>query len=174
MSGFLKSIGVDLAPGAGESDDTLLDELAAEYCALFVQPGSAQPYESVYLEGRHLAPAADKVEITYQKSGFEYRKSYPNIFPDHAGIELAFIASLLDARIKNIKEGVLTDEDGYEMERMSFISAHPAKWMRDYFLKVSAQAKLKFYSAILDFAAGFIESEVEEAAANATRCETKQ
>lgn len=158
----LEEAGMDLKFMEGDAQ-TALDNLAVEYSALFVQPGSFPPFQSVAQGGRYLTPDADQVELFYQKYGFEYRKEYPKLFPDHLGLELWFIASLIEAEQKAKAANRTQDEGVYAAARAEFLKKHVAAWAPKYFETAARMTKHPFYRPMIEFAAAFIDSEIERA-----------
>ena len=152
--------------GDGVSDEEVLERLAVEYSALFIQPGSFPPYESIFKKGRHLAEPADQVEITYQLNGFEYRSQWASLFPDHLGLELNFVASLLDSQIKALEKGAMDDAKRLEDVRSEFMKKHLCQWGPQYMEKIAEMTRDPFYNPLVNFARAFLESEAENVLAN--------
>jgi len=91
------------------------------YAALFV--GSGRPrfwlYESAFLTGRILGPATFAVEKLYRAAGLDTLGAE---LPDHASMELAFLAHLAES-VETTGPVVSTD-----MERR-FIETHAGRWL---------------------------------------------
>lgn len=160
MACAFESLQAGLA-GDGRSDEEVLERLAVEYSALFIQPGSLPPYESIFKKGRHLAEPADQVEIAYQLNGFEYRSQWPSLFPDHLGLELNFVASLLDSQAKALEQGLQEEAKRLENTRMEFMTKHLCQWAPQYMEKIAEATSDPFYNPFIDFARSFLESEAE-------------
>ena len=154
--------------GEGVGDEEVLERLAVEYSALFIQPGSFPPYESVFKKGRHLAEPADQVEIIYQLNGFEYRSQWPSLFPDHLGLELNFVASLLDSQIKALEKGLAEDAKRLEEARSEFMKKHLCQWGPQYMEKIEEMTGDPFYNPFVSFARSFLESEAESVLAQSS------
>lgn len=154
--------------GGGVSDGEVLERLAVEYSALFIQPGSFPPYESIFKMGRHLAEPADQVEIIYQLNGFEYRSQWPSLFPDHLGLELNFVASLLDSQIKALENGLTEDAKRLENTRAEFMKKHLCQWGPQYMEKIAEATSDPFYNPLVNFARSFLESEAESVLAQSS------
>ncbi len=160
MAPILKSVGVDLSV-KDTTDEEFLEQLAVEFTALFIAPGSMPPYQSVAEEGRFLADAADKAELFYQKCGYDYRKEYPKLFPDHLGIQLSFMASLIDGEVKAINENNLDTAYEIDSHRMEFFQKHLGKWHSSYFDQLLEGIKHPFYKSVTEFARAFLDEEAE-------------
>lgn len=160
MSRALEPLRAGLGEDGG-ADEEILERLAVEYSALFIQPGSFPPYESVFKNGRHLAEPADQVEIIYQISGFDYRGKWPSLFPDHLGLELNFVASLLDSQIKALEKGRMEDAKRLEGARAEFMKKHLCQWGPQYLEKIARMTCDPFYNPFVNFALVFLESEAE-------------
>lgn len=158
MAPLLSDIGIDLS---GE-DDELLQELSAEYTAIFIAPGAMPPYQSVAESGRFLADAADKLELFYQECGFEYRKEYPKLFPDHLGIQLSFIASLVEGEIKAMEAGNTDNAAELFAYRKNFFEKHLGKWYASYFERLLEGVEHPFYRSVVEFTHAFLDSEAEQ------------
>ncbi len=154
--------------GDERSDEEVLERLAVEYSALFIQPGSFPPYESVFKKGRHLAEPADQVEIIYQLNGFNYRSQWPSLFPDHLGLEMNFVASLLDSQIKALEKGLTEDAKRLEDTRAEFMKKHLCQWGPQYMEKIAEMTSDPFYNPLVNFARAFLESEAEAVLAIST------
>ncbi|MBF0291843.1 MAG: molecular chaperone TorD family protein [Nitrospinae bacterium] len=147
--------------GDGASEDDVLERLAVEYSALFIQPGAFPPYESVFKKGRHLAEPADQVEIIYQLNGFDYRSQWPSLFPDHIGLELNFVASLLDSQVKALEKGLGEEAKRLENTRVEFMKKRLCQWASQYMEKIAEATSDPFYNPFITFAQSFLESEAE-------------
>jgi len=158
----LEEAGMDIKFLEGAAP-TVLDDLAVEYSALFIQPGSLPPFQSVVRGGRYLTEDADKVELFYQKYGFDYRTQYPKLFPDHLGLELWFVASLIEAEQKAKAAGRADEEGVYAAARTEFLKTHMAEWAPKYFETLARMTKHPFYRPMIEFAAAFLDSEIERA-----------
>jgi TorA maturation chaperone TorD len=154
--------------GEGVSDEEVLERLAVEYSALFIQPGSFPPYESIFKKGRHLAEPADQVEIIYQLNGFNYRSQWPSLFPDHLGLELNFVASLLDSQIKALEKGLAEDAKRLEDVRAEFMKKHLCQWGPQYMEKIAEATSDPFYNPLVNLARSFLESEAESVLAQSS------
>ncbi|MEE8483404.1 MAG: molecular chaperone TorD family protein [Nitrospinota bacterium] len=168
MTAVLKSIEVDLS-GAGLSDKDFLESLAAEYAAIFIAPGSKPPYQSVLEEGRYMADAVDKTEAFYQEHGFEYRKEYPNLFPDHLGLQLSFMGSLIDGEVKALKGNNSDDAAKFGFARKEFFEKNLGKWFEKYLDEIISGVKHPFYQSIIEFTRAFLDNEAESLSRSAAQ-----
>lgn len=160
MDPILKSAGVYLSEES-EGGDELVEALSVEYTSLFIAPGSMPPYQSVAESGRFLSDASDRVELFYQKCGYDYRKEFPNLFPDHIGLELSFIASLLEEEIKAIKENNAQRARDLESSRKEFFEKHLGSWYSSYFDQLQSGIQHPFYQTVVEFARAFLDEEAE-------------
>lgn len=75
---------------------SLADALACEYATLFAASGGFPPVESVRLTGRYQQEPLFAVKQSYARAGFAIEKGRFFVFDDHLGLELTFVAELLE------------------------------------------------------------------------------
>ena len=148
MSGDLKS------PGWFPPSEAA--RLSAEYAALFLLPGARQtrPYETCYreLQGgagqRRPEPRLGLVAIDVQRAYVEY--GMPSVVgvdesPDHAGVELRFMANLVRAEARFRQSGDRAAADKAVRGEREFLSRHILCWFPDWLGCVRECARMPFY-----------------------------
>lgn len=121
---------------AADFTDTLLEQLqetlACEYAVLFVVAGGCPAVESVRLTGRYQQQPFFEVRDFYKKNGFEISTGRFSVFEDQLGVELTFVAEMLE------RAAMLLDAEDREAyvkllkEIKRFWALHLGKWVRGY------------------------------------------
>ena len=165
--GLWGDLGPDLAEAlAAEDDEALLEELAVEYCRLFITSGAGgSPHESVHAGvsgSRADAPLlfgdpASAMKQLCRKAGFEFEREEQ--LPDALEVELELMERLCQSEGEAGLQG-----NGAEVRRLQALQEralreHLARWVPGYGRKLAAQAQSGFYRVMLTLLADFIESE---------------
>lgn len=140
--------------------EALAEALACEYTTMFAASGGFPPVESVRLTGRYQqAPHFDVKEI-YRRAGFAVRPGRFKVIEDHLGIELMFVAELLDRSLAALDRG---DRAGYrttERDIKRFWTLHLGRWVRGYCRLVERAAEHSLYREMARLLAGFADEEI--------------
>jgi TorA maturation chaperone TorD len=139
---------------------TLVDQLAAEYAMLFAVSGGFPPIESVRLSGRLKQDPFFLVQQLYVKHGFRVSGTRFHVFDDQLGVELEFVAALLERCAALLDAG---DEAGYrdlEREVKRFWTLHLGKWVRGYAQLVRRAAEHSFYREMARLLEAFVNEEI--------------
>lgn len=140
--------------------ESLVERLACEYTTLFAATGGFPQVESVRLTGRYKQDPLFKVGQTYAKWGFALHKGRFEVFPDQLGVELMFVAELLERCSSALARG---DEAGYrrlEREVKRFWTQHLGRWVRGYARLIEQAAEHSFYREMARFLGGFADEEI--------------
>lgn len=161
---LLESLGTaGIAFGADflEGDlSSLSDALACEYATLFASSGGFPPVESVRLTGRFKQDPHYQVLQAYQRMGFEQLKGRFEVFPDQLGMELMFVAALLERSAAALDSGDMPSYKKLEKEIKRFWSLHLGRWVRGYSGLIERAANHSFYRQMARFLGGFAAEEV--------------
>jgi TorA maturation chaperone TorD len=138
--------------------DQLQETVACEYTVLFASSGGFPPVESVRLYGGFQQAPCFAVREFYGKEGFTVGTGRFQVFDDQLGVELQFIAALMDRIVAAMQRG-----DGQEQRRLEksvkrFWAQHLGRWVRGYAALVERAANHSFYremAALLDAFAVF-------------------
>lgn len=140
--------------------EQLEDVLACEYTALFASPGGCAPTESARLAGRVQQEPYFAVRREYQLAGFATQVGRFAIFDDHVGVELSFVAALLDRAAAALDRG---DHDAYAQVTKTikrFWATHLGRWVRGYASLVERASQHSFYREMARLLRLFAEEEV--------------
>ncbi len=158
----LQGMGVAFAADFTEAPlEKLLDLLACEYAVLFVVAGGCPAVESVRLTGRYQQQPYFEVREFYQQAGFNVSASRFAVFDDQLGVELTFIAELLERAAAALAAG---DRIGYALatkEVKRFWALHPGKWVRGYASLLARASEHSFYREMAKLLGNFTEWELE-------------
>lgn len=138
----------------------LLHELSVEFTTLFTASGGFPPVESVRLTGRYQQGPHYAVKETYRRGGFALGKGRFFVFEDQLGVELTFVAELLERCAAALAAG---DRDEYrrrERELKRFWTVHLGKWVRGYARLIERAAEHSFYREMARLLGAFAESEI--------------
>lgn len=140
---------------------TLADRLAVEYASLFATAGGFPPIESVRLTGRLKQEPYFDVAQTYARHGFRVGGARFFVFEDQLGVELAFVAALLERA-----EAALERQDEAECRRLDkevkrFWAVHLGKWVRGYARLVQQAAEHSLYREMAKLLEAFADQEIE-------------
>ncbi len=128
------------------ADGETLENLLWEHTRLFIGPYKLQspPWESVYTSPKRLLmqDAADTVSRAYAEAGLAIDD--PAVMPDHIGLELNFLALVLEKAGK---------EDGSERRKYSriakqFQEQHLFPWVPQFAEDLEAAAENTLYKAV--------------------------
>jgi TorA maturation chaperone TorD len=143
------------------SIDTLVEQLAIEYTTLFANSGGFPPVESVRLFGRFKQEPNFETMQTYRRFGFVLRPGRFEVFADQIGVELMFVAELLDRSAAALASGDAADAKRLEKEIKRFWVQHLGRWARGYAQLIERTAEHSFYREMARFLAGFAAEEIE-------------
>lgn len=141
-------------------DGQLIDDLAVEYTALFAATGGFPPVESVRLYGLLQQEPAFQVAATYRRLGFELKPGKHATFPDQLGVELMFVAELLERSAAALDAGDFSGQRKLDKEIKRFWVQHLGRWVRGYARLVERAAAHSFYREMARFLEGFAEEEI--------------
>lgn len=139
----------------------LQDELACEYAVLFIVAGGCPAVESVRLQGRYQQQPCFEVREIYQKAGFQLTGARFKVFDDQLGVELTFVAEMLERAAAALTAG---DQEGYEginKEIRRFWALHLGKWVRGYSMLLARATEYSFYREIAKLLGGFAQWELD-------------
>lgn len=161
VTASLREMGVAFGEDfTGEPLEKLQDTLACEYAVLFVVAGGCPAVESIRLTGRYQQQPYFEVREFYQKAGFRVSDSRFAVFDDQLGVELTFLAEMLDRAADALALG---DQDGYERvikEIKRFWVLHPGKWVRGYASLLLRASEHSFYREMAKLLANFADWEI--------------
>jgi TorA maturation chaperone TorD len=145
-----------LAPAA----QVLADTLAVEYATLFASSGGFPPIESARLTGRLKQDPYFDVTQTYRRMGFKVGKVRFSVFEDQLGVELAFVAALLERSQAALESGDADEHRRLEKEVKRFWTVHLGKWVRGFARLVQRASDHSFYREMARLLESFAEEEI--------------
>lgn len=145
-----------LCPDEKELDDAL----ACEYATLFASSGCFPPIESVRLMGRFKQDPCFQVEQTYREAGFKLSKGRFEVFPDQLGVELLFVAELLNRCVEALSTEQLKEYRRLDKEIKRFWTLHLGRWVRGYSKLIGRASNHSFYREMAKFLGGFAAEEI--------------
>jgi len=122
------------------------------------------PYESFYVreDGKIESGGANPIVQTYNE--YDYRVNLDvarTVSGDHIGIELEFMAMLIDAEIKASKNSDKEAIKELEKEQFNFLKSHILEFAPMYLLTVIEQARTPFYKDAGKLALEFLLEDFE-------------
>lgn len=139
---------------------SLLDALACEYTTLFAASGGFPPVESVRLTGRYKQEPCHQVTAFYQRLGFVPGKARFEVFPDQLGVELFFVAQLLDRCALAAHNADLVTYKKCDKDIKKFWTLHLGRWVRGFAALVVRATNHSFYREMARFMLGFCQEEI--------------
>lgn len=140
--------------------DRLADVLACEYTTMFAASGGFPPVESVRLTGRYQQAPHFDVKETYRRAGFVVHGGRFRAIDDHLGVELLFVAELLDRCIGALRSDDMAAYRASEREIKRFWTLHLGKWVRGYSRLVMRATEHSLYREMARLLGGFAEEEI--------------
>lgn len=139
---------------------TLSEALACEYATLFASSGGFPPIESVRLTGRFKQDPHFQVMQIYQRMGFQQVTGRFEVFPDQLGIELMFVAELLERCAAVLAQQDMMSYKRIEKEIKRFWTLHLGRWVRGYSGLIERASSHSFYRQMARFLGGFANEEI--------------
>jgi len=138
----------------------LEDALACEYATLFASSGCFPPVESVRLLGRFKQDPCFQLEKMYREAGFVLCKGRFEVFPDQLGVELLFVAELLNRCVEALSTDQIKEYRRLDKEIKRFWMQHLGLWVRGYSQLIGRASNHSFYRQMARFLGGFAEEEI--------------
>lgn len=121
------------------------DDLACEFATLLAAPGGCPPVESARLAGRYQQQPYFEVKEAYRAAGFEVQRGRFEVFDDALGVELLFVAALLERAADAQERGDPAARLRAEKDLKRFWVQHLGRWVRGYAGLVERAAEHSFY-----------------------------
>lgn len=141
--------------------EVLADELACEFATLLAAPGGCPPVESARLAGRFQQQPYHEVKEAYRAAGFAVGGGRFQVFDDALGVELLFVAVLLE-RIADAQDAQdIAGRVQAEKALKRFWSQHLGRWVRGYAGLVVRASEHSFYRAMAGMLRELAEDELQ-------------
>ena len=140
--------------------DQLQEVLACEYATLFTTSGGCPPVESSRLTGRFQQEPFHDVKAIYQRCGFELQQGKFAVFEDQLGVELSFVAVLLESQAAALEHGDMAAARQLEKEIRRFWATHLGRWVRGYATLLERVTEHSFYREVARLLRDFAEAEL--------------
>jgi len=159
---MLRELGVTFDADFAEPAPEILQEaLACEYTALFVAPGGCPAVESARLTGRFQQEPLYAVRAFYRRAGFALRPGRFAVFDDQLGVELSFVAELLERAAAALADNDLPGYARLDKDIKRFWALHLGRWVRGYSRLLERAAAHSFYREIAKLLRGFAAHELD-------------
>jgi TorA maturation chaperone TorD len=140
--------------------DQLQEVLACEYATLFTTSGGCPPVESSRLTGRFQQEPFHDVKAIYQRCGFALQQGKFAVFEDQLGVELTFVAVLLENQAAALEQDDMAAARRLEKEIKRFWVTHLGRWVRGYATLLERVTEHSFYREIARLLHDFAEAEL--------------
>ncbi len=127
----------------------VLEKLAVEFTALFVQPGAISPHASVFETGRMFQEQTDRAVRWYGENGFVFKPRHSGEFADHAGVMLSFISALFEREALALEEGDEAKAETIRESRERFLIEEFGGWAPAWSRSAASVAQHPFYERML-------------------------
>jgi TorA maturation chaperone TorD len=138
----------------------LADAIACEYTTLFATPGGCTPVESARLTGRVQQEPFHRVHADYQRAGFEVVPGRFSVFDDHLGVELSFVAALLERAAAAHASSDTQAAAALDKAIKRFWVQHLGLWVRGYCALVERATMHSFFREMARLLRAFAEQEL--------------
>lgn len=138
----------------------LEDELACEFATLLAAPGGCPPVESARLAGRYQQQPYFEVKEVYRAAGFAVQRARFEVFDDALGVELLFVAALLDRVAAAHACGDAAQQVQSEKTLKRFWVQHLGRWARGYASLVMRATEHSFYREMARLLRELAEDEI--------------
>ncbi|UCH47201.1 MAG: molecular chaperone TorD family protein [Betaproteobacteria bacterium] len=138
----------------------LAEALSVEYATQFAASGGFPPVESVRLFGRYKQEPNFQTMRTYQRHAFALRPGRHEVFADQLGVELLFVAELLDRVAAALVDGDEATARKLDKEIKRFWVQHLGRWVRGYAGLIESASQHSFYREMARFLGGFADEEI--------------
>jgi len=139
----LDGAGVDLP---AEPASVTLDELATDFCQLFIGPSEPlRPIQSVWTEGQLEGQAATSMRETFLPLLPDFEMP-AGLMADHLAIQLAVMAEFIDSDVDDLPRRFFD---------------HHLRWTEPLTTVTASRAKTDFYRTIINLTAEFLRGEGE-------------
>jgi TorA maturation chaperone TorD len=138
----------------------LQETLACEYAVLFVVAGGCPPVESIRLTGRYQQQPYFEVRDFYKKNGFEISAGRFTVFEDQLGVELTFMAEMLERAAAMLESGSRDTYTHVVKEIKRFWALHLGKWVRGYATLLQRASEHSFFREMGKLLGNFAEWEL--------------
>lgn len=144
--------------------EAILEQLKADYNRLFVGPNHllAPPWESVYLTEERLTFDQMTLDVRefYRRHDLEF--ALLNKEPDdHFGVELEFMAELINRQLQHIEKGQVDEAHYLVKEQKAFLREHLTQWTPHFTQSVLESAQTDYYQGLARLAHDFIAWDYE-------------
>lgn len=144
--------------------EDILGQLKADYNRLFVGPNHllAPPWESVYLTEERLTFDQITLDVRefYRRHDLEFvlLNKEPD---DHFGVELEFMAELINRQLQHMKKGQVDEASHLVKEQDDFLREHLTQWTPHFTQSVIESAQTDYYQGLALLARDFIAWDYE-------------
>lgn len=168
--GLWSALELDLTETLATTDTSaVVEELAVDYCQLFITSGRfGTPHESVHVKREGAADKAallwgdpaSAVKKLYREAGFEISAEAHRL-PDALTVEFEFMERLCQDEAKAGEADRGEEVARLRVFQQRMLREHLGQWLPAYARKLQAAAQTGFYRVLLALAADFIECELE-------------
>jgi len=132
------------------TEDDVVALLAEEFTALFVAPGAASPYRSVFEKGCTFQEPCDEAIASYREAGLEFRNRHSGEFPDHIGVMLGFVGWLAEHEADSLEADDESAANTWRIRRESFLLRQIGPWGAGWCRRARILTNHPFYQYALE------------------------
>lgn len=148
---------------AGDPEQ-VLENLAVEYTALFVQPGAISPHASVFQTGRMFQKQTDRAARWYRENGFVFTHRFSGEFPDHAGVMMSFVSALFEREADALDKGDAAAAQAIHEARERFLIEEMGEWVPAWCRTAAQAAQHPFYERMMNLTGRVLWDELTQIA----------
>ena len=144
--------------GGSIPDENGVEELALDYCQLFLGPsGHLPPFQSVWQSGQYQSHTVSSMRQFIEVARYPISDTPHNTMPDHFGVQLGVMGHVL-GQCKPSPVGPVRDVKSIAEFANAFLVRH-LLWPEPMLLAAIEKAQSSFYQSVLKLAREFLVSE---------------
>ena len=160
------------AGGILPSEGTSLDELAVDYCRLFVGPTDhLPPFESVWKTGQFQSETTTSMRDFMSVIGYSAKQSDPSAMLDHLAVQLDLMAAILEVRHQAVTDSTTNDDHDSNSESAdpdlvldvarTYFHQH-LTWPSTMIAAAAERASTPFYRSSIELTGNFLAMQAND------------
>ncbi|GAB1235255.1 molecular chaperone [Ferrigenium sp. UT5] len=138
----------------------LQETLACEFAALFLVSGGCPAVESLRMTGRFQQQPYFETRDFYARCGFELASARHPVFYDQMGVELSFMAALLERAADALEQSNEVGHAQHLKDLKRFWVQHTGRWVRGYSTLLQQATAHSFFREMAKLLAAYADWEL--------------